>query len=404
MDTYPLIRKCLVVGIILMCLSIHSSVNAKIQKTIYVDDDNTVGPWDGTQDHPFRYIQNGVDASSEDDTIFVYNGFYQEDLKIDKSVVLIGEDNTSTKIYGRGGNTQLINITADDVTVQNFFIEHELLAIDENNYGHLIKLFHVQNVLITSNQFMCYNHWGDIWSFIMLDGSYYCVIENNHLNGSSYNNGYNSWGVYLSRSDHNRISKNIMQYYWQDAIALFNSNDNMIANNSVTYSGWGILVYESDNNTIKGNCIKYHECDGIDIDISSGNIVQRNQIYSNDETGISLFEANYNTITNNDIRSNRDGIEIISNGRIFNFFIVPDPNRTVCLHNIVSYNNFIDNGKHAFFAASYFTTWKMNYWGEPRAAPYPIVGRLGMYFLGLLPVVNFDWHPAQEPYDIPEMG
>ena len=29
--------------------------------TIFVDGDNAVGPWDGSQKHPFRFIQDGID-------------------------------------------------------------------------------------------------------------------------------------------------------------------------------------------------------------------------------------------------------------------------------------------------------------------------------------------------------
>ena len=36
---------------------------------IYVDDDNTDGPWDGTWSHPYQYIQDGVDNANAGDTI-----------------------------------------------------------------------------------------------------------------------------------------------------------------------------------------------------------------------------------------------------------------------------------------------------------------------------------------------
>ena len=45
-----------------------------LQKTIYVDDDNTAGPWNGTLEYPYRYIQDAIDVSSKDDTIYVFNG------------------------------------------------------------------------------------------------------------------------------------------------------------------------------------------------------------------------------------------------------------------------------------------------------------------------------------------
>ncbi len=44
--------------------------------TIYVDDDNTGGPWDGSSAHPYQYIQDGIDNSNPNDTVMVRNGTY----------------------------------------------------------------------------------------------------------------------------------------------------------------------------------------------------------------------------------------------------------------------------------------------------------------------------------------
>jgi hypothetical protein len=50
----------------------------------------------------------------------------------------------------------------------------------------------------------------------------------------------------------------------------------------------------------------------------------------------------------------------------------------------------------------------MNYWGQPRTKPYPIYGKIygkiGPFYRIALPWVQFDWHPAKEPYDIPAGG
>ena len=43
---------------------------------IYVDDDNTIGPWDGTPEHPYQYIQDAIDVAWHSDTVLVKDGEY----------------------------------------------------------------------------------------------------------------------------------------------------------------------------------------------------------------------------------------------------------------------------------------------------------------------------------------
>jgi len=43
-----------------------------------VDDDNTLGPWDGSQEYPFKRIQDGIDGASDGDTVLVLPGAYFE--------------------------------------------------------------------------------------------------------------------------------------------------------------------------------------------------------------------------------------------------------------------------------------------------------------------------------------
>jgi hypothetical protein len=46
---------------------------------VFVDDDNTEGPWDGTSEHPYQYIQDGVDNVPDNCTVWVKPGEYHED-------------------------------------------------------------------------------------------------------------------------------------------------------------------------------------------------------------------------------------------------------------------------------------------------------------------------------------
>jgi hypothetical protein len=70
------------------------------------------------------------------------------------------------------------------------------------------------------------------------------------------------------------------------------------------------------------------------------------------------------------------------------------------MHNHIKQNNFINNTIQAgHFHSLQFThgdRWSQNYWNKPHKLPYPIVGRVFMF----MPWVQFDWRPAQTPYEI----
>src|SRR4030042_54231 len=85
--------------------------------TIYVDDDNIKGPWDGTKEYPFQYITDGINSSTNGNNIYVFEGIYNETITIDSAISLKGEDKKTTIIDGRYEET-IINITIDKTTFE----------------------------------------------------------------------------------------------------------------------------------------------------------------------------------------------------------------------------------------------------------------------------------------------
>ena len=129
---------------------VDSSVN--FGNTIYVDDDNTNGPWDGTQNHPYLLIQDGVNSANIGDTVYVYSGTYYENVKIKKTISLIGEDKKTTIIDGNG-NGYVVNIyrDADSTIIDGFTIQNS--GSDKDDAGVMVQTSNniVRNCTITSN-------------------------------------------------------------------------------------------------------------------------------------------------------------------------------------------------------------------------------------------------------------
>jgi len=91
----------------------------------------------------YETIQDAIDAANPGDTIVVGAGIYFENLIVNKdNFALIGEDSTTTIIDGNGiGNA--VNITASNVNIINFTIQHA-------EYGTIIES--VGEVVIEGNE------------------------------------------------------------------------------------------------------------------------------------------------------------------------------------------------------------------------------------------------------------
>jgi len=221
--------------------------------TIYVDDNNSEGPWDGSPDHPYFHIQDAIENATNGDTIFVFNGFYSGNILIDKSVSLIGENNDLTVIYGGKHN---IWIFADGVYMKGFNLTESsrffsaiyIVGYDafitlnniNNNYDG-IKIDGVSNVTICQNTFI--NNYN---RNIRIEFSSDCFISNNYIGGDGD-------GIYVWSSSNNRLIKNtIDRCDWGILLGDFCYN-NSIYHNNLIYNDFGNAEdYTRDNNWDNG--------------------------------------------------------------------------------------------------------------------------------------------------------
>ena len=232
-------------------------------KTWTVDDD---GPAD------FATIQGAINAATDRDTIFVHSGTYYENVDVNKSVSLIGEDRWSTIVDGLERGC-VLNVTRDNVEIVGFTIQHS--AVDKPG--------------------------------VYLDGVNYCSIAENNITDNFY-------GVRLLDSSDNRVCGNNVTNSFSFGITLGpDSNDNRISGNNVSTSYNGsIRVYASLNNRISNNYITdtYY---GILLDSSFGTTLSGNDIIGN-EVGVSTFLSENNSIYHNNFLDNTQQVEVQSSG------------------------------------------------------------------------------------------
>jgi len=111
----------------------------------YVDDDNTAGPWDGSFENPYNKIQDAIDHAITGDQIYVLPGTYNENIVMDKPLVLAHHlDYFVENVEVFGGNSgSTVTITADYCTVVGILVrgwaeaEESAGIICHSNYNNI---------------------------------------------------------------------------------------------------------------------------------------------------------------------------------------------------------------------------------------------------------------------------
>jgi len=172
-------------------------------------------------------------------------------------------------------------------------------------------------------------------------------------------------------------------------IELWNTSRCLISENSIWNNKWfGIWLQLSSNNTIKDNKIS-NSSDGIYLCYSKCNTIRENSIDSCRWCGIELYyDSDANVILKNEIRDCELGLWLIGS------------------ENMINQNNFVDDYIHASFDSEItgkgrHNLWVENYWGDwYGVGPKLIHGKMWVGRYLYLTWINFDWHPAKEPYNI----
>jgi parallel beta-helix repeat protein len=150
----------------------------------------------------YRTIQEAIQEASPHDTIYVHPGIYYENIVINKTITLEGEEKGKTVIDGNGQNS-VLNITADGVFLSRITIQNSGRGTDAG-----IKIDSAKQVTIADCELLS-NYYG-IWLYKSSNNTItHCALHDNfygilfHLmstsNTLSYSRIYNNdnEGIYL---------------------------------------------------------------------------------------------------------------------------------------------------------------------------------------------------------------
>jgi parallel beta-helix repeat protein len=360
----------------------------------------------------YTTIQSAIDDANNGDTVFVYDDSspYYENVIVDKSISLVGEDKDSTVINAKYKGTP-ITITADNCQVSEFSILNCQGSLNDWDFA-LIKIISSNHVIIQDNIIyeghIEYNDW---FAAIEIFDSTYNTIQDNYISEEELVG--RSIGIVLCESSNNVISGNDISNYIRGISNAGdeNSNNNIISDNHIHLNLRGIFFVYNSYNEILNNTIEYNFGKGVDIRDSHHNTIKGNVISNNGDNGefdcgIMLVsdESSDNIVSDNIISYNKPcGIQIIYS-----------------YDNVITRNNFIDNygeegtperwwGNAYFCNPSYtwrffnMNSWKRNYWSDLSSNIKIIKGSIEFYIIYpilLINWINIEWNPAKEPYNI----
>jgi len=329
----------------------------------------TQGPWDGSPEHPFQFIQDGINHAVDNDTIFVFSGMYHEHVQINRSVNLISEDKNSTFVDA-DGTSFCVLLESGNIQVRGFTLQNSGTET-YNNAGVSIKNLGAES-------------------------------HNNLIIGNIMKN--NLFGIFALASHGNLIAQNLIMNNKNDGIYLEADDpyNTITMNTIVNNTGNGILVgdFDSKSNSISQNYILDNNQSGI---LSYGyNCMIYENFIGNSTSGI-FVAGDKSRILRNNISDTQIGLQI-----------------ELAAQCVVEENNFIRNQRDATFQyyflqriklpyliAPQITKWKGNYWEGYDTGPKVIPGKMIIdYFLGFylthyhgVPWVNVDFTPATNPHN-----
>jgi len=236
---------------------------------VYVDDDNTNGPWEGTKEYPYHMIQEAIHSVYDGYAIYVMNGTYREHIIIDKSISLYGEDRETTIIDGDGSD-DVVTVTVPGVKISGFTIQNS----GSQPYHAGIKTLSL-NSNVTIEDSIIQNNAIGIYLNYAYETSWNIVRDNSII--------HNVKGMYAHWANNGQITGNTIAFNGEIGIEMQCCKNSYITGNIISDNGvYGIFLRgASDRNTITGGNVIRQNAIGVQINESKRNLISKNNFIAN---------------------------------------------------------------------------------------------------------------------------
>ena len=239
--------------------------------TFYVATDGDDGN-DGSEDYPWGTIQGAIDNSAveNDDTLYIQAGTFTENVVVNKSLKIIGDETQYPVITAQDSSDNVLTILSDDVTIEYLTLKG---ATGSEAAGVYVD--------------------GDYDDFSMR----YCTSANNE-NGMYLENAD---GATVYNNAFENCEKGIYLYYASDTSVIYNSFEGNtvgiylvqseaedIYSNTFENGDYGIFLKDDDDDYYTEDDVSQLEDDNTFDEISTANVYLGETIEEEDE-GLSCF-------------------------------------------------------------------------------------------------------------------
>ncbi len=256
----------------------------------------------------FLTIKQAIEAAQEKDTIIIKPGYFAEgNIKINKSITLIGEGEA---IVDGKGDGEIFTVTASDVSISNLIIKNSGISYLSENAG--IRLESVEKCVISNNKFI-----GNFFA-VYLAKSANCLIENNYIKGNKKREANSGNGIHLWYCRHVNISNNTILDHRDGIYFEFVRNGRISRNHSENNLRYGLHFMFSDSCEYRENTFIKNGA-GVAVMYTKNVLMQENNFEHNWGTssyGILLKDISDSKIIHNEFLENTVGIFIEGCNRI----------------------------------------------------------------------------------------